>query len=350
MKKRILVPYCIISFIVICIAVRVGIVEEEQMVADSFADSELTFAFSLNGYRRGDKLIAGYNYMLLKEFSKSLNSSSTIVNAFEGENYIDSLKRGRVDLVVLPFNDTLQLDSVSFSIPLDSLTMWAVRSSDTGSLAEVNQWLSEYEQMEEKPVNKKLFMRRYSPHRTAEAGRTLSQLSPYDDLIKEYAVRLGWDWRMLAAVIFQESRFHIEANSPRGARGLMQTMPSTAKRYEVSDLFDPEQSIKAGVSLLAQLQKIFQDQAANEEELLKFTLAAYNAGAGRIRDCINYASHKGSDADTWDEIEAIIPEMRDENNIQIDTVKHGVFLGHETIAYIDRVLSIYSSFCAICNN
>ena len=57
MKKRILVPYCIISSIVICIAVLVGITEEKQMEADSFAESELTFAFNLNGYRRGDKLI-----------------------------------------------------------------------------------------------------------------------------------------------------------------------------------------------------------------------------------------------------------------------------------------------------
>lgn len=343
-----LLIYGIVSAVCIYAAVKVGMIEEEAVDPGSFTDTEIEIAINLNGYRCGDKLIAGYNYALLKEFTADLGSTAEIRNAFDGESFLDSLKRGSVDLVVLPYCDTLILDSISFSIPVDSLTMWAVRSSEPGALEEVNAWLEEYEQAEGRSINKSQYLRRFSPQRRAENNRTVSALSPYDELIKDYAVMLGWDWRLLAAVIFQESRFHIEAHSPRGARGLMQMLPSTARRFDVEDLLDPEESIKAGVAFLLRLQKMFMEQAATADELCKFTLAAYNAGEGRLRDCINYAQAKGKDASTWDGLVSIIPEMRDEANVQIDSVKLGVFQGHETMAYIDSVLSIYNAFCVIC--
>lgn len=128
----------------------------------------------------------------------------------------------------------------------------------------------------------------------------------------------------------------------------MQMLPSTARRFDVDDLLDPEESIKAGVAFLLRLQRMFTEQAATADELCKFTLAAYNAGEGRLRDCISYARSKGKDASTWEELVSIIPEMRDEANVQTDTVKLGVFQGDETMAYIDSVMSIYNAFCAIC--
>ena len=83
-------------------------------------------------------------------------------------------------------------------------------------------------------------------------------------------------------------------------------------------------------------------------ELIKFTLAAYNAGEGRIADCRNFASAKGYDNNSWDEIQKIIPLMREESILDEPSVKLGKFQGHETIAYIDSIMSHYEAICAIC--
>ena len=169
-----------------------------------------------------------------------------------------------------------------------------------------------------------------------------------DSLVKAAAKRLGWDWRLLSALIYSESQFHIELRSRRGAEGLMQMLPSTAAKMGVTDLFNPEESIKAGTEYLLLLQNMFRGKAANKDELCKFTLAAYNAGEGRILDCVRYAESIGADAGTWDGIVSVIPDMRDEATFQVDSViRLGTFQGTETIAYVKRVLSLYEDFKVI---
>ena len=83
------------------------------------------------------------------------------------------------------------------------------------------------------------------------------------------------------------------------------------------------------------------------EELIKFTLAAYNAGEGRITDCRNLAAAKGYDNSRWDEIVKVIPLMRDDSIMEEESVKLGKFKGYETIAYVDSIMALYESICAI---
>ena len=154
--------------------------------------------------------------------------------------------------------------------------------------------------------------------------------------MKAAAKRLDWDWRLLSALIYQESQFHIELRSRRGAEGLMQMLPSTAGKMGYTDLFNPEESIKAGTEYLLRLQNMFRGKAADKDELYKFTLAAYNAGEGRIMEW------------TWDGIVSVIPEMRDEATIQVDSVlRLGTFQGTETISYVKRVFSLFEDFKTI---
>ena len=74
-------------------------------------------------------------------------------------------------------------------------------------------------------------------------------ISQYDAMLKVEVRRLGWDWRMMASIVWNESRFNIDAVSSRGAMGLMQFMPRTAKRFglEGEDLKNPKKNIEAGV-------------------------------------------------------------------------------------------------------
>jgi soluble lytic murein transglycosylase-like protein len=104
---------------------------------------------------------------------------------------------------------------------------------------------------------------------------SVSRSRLYDDLITEHAQRNGVRTDLVRAVVQVESGFNPAARSPKGAMGLMQLMPATARSYGVTNAFDPSQNIRAGVAYLRQLL----DRYQNNEEL---ALAAYNAGPGAV--------------------------------------------------------------------
>jgi membrane-bound lytic murein transglycosylase F len=177
----------------------------------------------------------------------------------------------------------------------------------------------------------------------------LSRLSPYDSLIRAHADSLGWDWHLLAAVIYQESRFNTEARSSRGAEGLMQMMPATARKYGVTDPLDPEQSIAAGARMLGKLIRRYYPVGDNMTERYKYALAAYNAGVGRIDDCLRVARLLGTDTSYWlNVVNHALPRMQDEAILASGAVRSGPFRGEETVRYVDSVISLYQRFCRIC--
>lgn len=169
-------------------------------------------------------------------------------------------------------------------------------------------------------------------------------ISPYDSLIKVYSDSVGLDWRLVAAVIYHESGFDNDVRSRRGAAGLMQMMPETAAWLGAEDITDPIEGVRVGTLYLKQLHHAYRGHTSDPEERLKFALAAYNAGQGRIRDCINYAKIRGVDSSSWDSIVAIIPDMSDDAILELDTIKFGKFKGVETIAYVDNVMSKYEQY------
>lgn len=103
----------------------------------------------------------------------------------------------------------------------------------------------------------------------------LKNENKYDDLINKYAKQYNIEPEFVKAVIKQESKFNPNAGSNKGAKGLMQLMPSTAKSYGVTDVYDPEQNIRAGTEMLSRLSK----QYNGDKEMI---LAAYNWGSGNL--------------------------------------------------------------------
>ena len=106
-------------------------------------------------------------------------------------------------------------------------------------------------------------------------ARQHDRRSRYDDLIEASAARWSVDPTLVKAVIQVESDFNPRCVSNKGARGLMQLIPETAKRYGVKDIFDPAENIEAGVHYLADLIAMFRND-------LTHALAAYNAGEGAV--------------------------------------------------------------------
>ncbi len=169
-------------------------------------------------------------------------------------------------------------------------------------------------------------------------------ISPYDSLIKVYSDSVGLDWRLVAAVIYHESGFDNDVRSRRGATGLMQMMPSTAEWLGAGDISDPIEGVRIGTIYLKRIHNAYRNHTDDPVERIKFALAAYNAGVGRIQDCIKFAAIRGVDSSSWDNIVALIPEMNDDAILEIDTIKFGKFKGDETIAYVENVLSKYEQY------
>ena len=112
-----------------------------------------------------------------------------------------------------------------------------------------------------------------------EEGERLSQ---YDELIRKYAARYDFDWRLIAAMIAVESRFDAECRTADGGMGLMQLMPDTAEEMRCAKPFDPEENIATGVKFLRSLCDRIPGNLT-ERDRLQFALAAYNGGLTEIQ-------------------------------------------------------------------
>ena len=295
----------------------------------------------------GHGLETGLAYEIIKTFAQDHNCNISIKISRRRENLIDSLKQGKIDMLIVHHNDLETDEDIILSENLTQCCAFALYHDKDNHIDEVNRWLEVYTQSEEFIKMQDLFTRPNNPVRLAERGVKRDTLCPYDELLKRYAKDLGWDWRMLAAVVYQESRFSINSVSHRGAVGLMQVMPQTAGTYGVNDLVNPEKNLKAGTSHLKRLQKMLSKSGLEGDELVKFTLAAYNAGEGRIADCRRFAESINADSRKWSEITSIIPQMREDSILENKDVKLGKFQGYETIAYVDNIMSLYESICMI---
>ncbi len=166
-------------------------------------------------------------------------------------------------------------------------------------------------------------------------------ISPYDRLIISHAKAEGFDWRLIAALIFEESRFEPEAESDKGAYGLMQVRPIAAADVGESEFFSPDDNIRTGVRYLKQLDQNFQD--VNPADRLQFILAAYNMGPAHIRDAQQVARRLGYDPARWDSGVALVAPLLELPAIYGE-LPAGYAQGSSTVAYVQRILDRYETY------
>ena len=349
-KQRRLLKFAIIS-VLLMVARPLndsGRTQSESMV-DMFHFSGKTVVCGIDlgdDMRGGHGLETGFAYEVMKDFARDHSCSIRIVTAQKEADLADSLRSGSIDILIVHHNEA-EADMLLSDNIIDCSAL-AMNHGKDGHIREINEWLSEYTGSEAYNQNRDLFFRSFNPIKRAEKGVITETVSPYDNLIRQYAKELGWDWRMLAAVVYQESKFSIGSRSHRGACGLMQVMPQTGAVYEVNDLIDPEQNLFAGTSHLKRLQKLYSSCDMSDEERIRFTLAAYNAGEGRIMDCRNLARAKRLNENVWSNIVDVIPMMREDSILTDENVKLGKFKGVETITYVDNIMELYNAICQIC--
>jgi membrane-bound lytic murein transglycosylase F len=171
--------------------------------------------------------------------------------------------------------------------------------------------------------------------------------------IKHYAAEYGFDWRLILAVVKQESRFDTHAESDRGASGLMQLMPVTQR--EMAHLLDvqneshPSTNIRIGVFYLRRLYGVF--NGASPSDRLRLALASYNGGLGRIYDAQEIAAYLGDNPEKWQAVKDALPLLSKRyaslhSHIWPDERPRSGWFGgsRETIAYVDSVMANYRAY------
>ena len=239
---------------------------------------------------------------------------------------------------------------ISLAISFGQTSAWAVAPNRKWLADSVDAWLSGPEPRKENALqHKKYFELSKNTAPRADFDFSHGSLSPYDDLMRDAAATIGWDWRLLAAMCYCESRFDPRLVSWAGARGLMQVMPATARAQgvEADMLDDPATSLAVAVKVIASLDRSLASRVPDPKERQKFIIAAYNSGIAHIYDAITIASLTGRDPARWDGnvAEALLLKANPEY-FNAPEVKYGYFRGNQTTGYVREVYDFYGKCLA----
>jgi len=175
----------------------------------------------------------------------------------------------------------------------------------------------------------------------ASVAEAAPGLSAYDALIGKHAQAAGLDWRLVSAIIYEESRFQPASVSSAGAYGLMQVRPIAARDVGEVHFHEPDANIRTGVRYLQRLDRMF--GAARGRDRLALVLAAYNMGPGHVQDAQALARHWGYDPLAWDESMVAILPLLEEPQIY-GHLPNGFAQGNQTVAYVERVLNRFDAY------
>lgn len=225
---------------------------------------------------------------------------------------------------------------------------WSVRKNSPELLTALDTWLVKIK----KEATFMVIYKRYFKSPRTSLLRVNSdysslggnKISRYDELIKKGAARLGWDWRLLAAIIYRESRFISNDESWAGARGLMQLMPETAKRFGATNPDDPAQSIRAGVNYLRHLDRYWAKNITDPDERLKFILASYNAGLTHIIDARELTKKYGKNPVIWNDVEYYLLKKSDPQYYRDPLAAAGYCKCEEPVNYVRNVLASFEEY------
>ncbi len=274
----------------------------------------------------------------------------------EAEQLVALVASGQIDYAVSDenvarVNQTYYPNiDVNTAVSFPQNLAWAVNKSSGALLEQINAWISDFRETTRFAV---IYNKYFENHRTAKMVVSdyftlyTGRVSAYDELIRKYSDNIGWDWRLLASMIYQESRFNPSVRSWAGAFGLMQLMPTTAARFGVSSVSSTEEQIRAGVDFIKWLDKRF-SWIKDEEERKKFILASYNVGLGHVLDARRLAEKYGKDPDKWDNnVDDFILKKMQPEFYNDPVVKYGYCRGTETYNYVSDIYSRYVHYMNI---
>lgn len=290
----------------------------------------------------------GLHYALAQDFAALEGVSVRVVVKSDTTELANALLNGEADLVAYPLSTAYIQDQGLSAAGFQGDGSWAVRSSSTALVEALNDWYTpdlehNIEANEQQRVQKSRQVTRKA--QAVYLSRAQGVISVYDALFKEASAVTGWDWRLIAAMCYQESAFDPNAKSYAGARGLMQLMPATASDLGVpaGDICQPEANVRAAARYIVQLINTFND-IRDMNERLKFVLASYNGGARHIRDAMALAKKYGGNPNRWDDVAPYVLGLQQPRYYKDPVVKYGYMVGSETANYVHSILERWRDY------
>ncbi len=227
---------------------------------------------------------------------------------------------------------------IAFNLPEASELAWALPHGDPALAARVDAYLSSIEA--DMPA---LVQRYYAPDDRFDYAGARQLVRDVEDRLPalrphfEHTAReFGEDWRVLAAIGYQESRWNPLAVSPTGVRGVMMLTAETAEALGIDDRADPAQSIRGGASYLHQMRETIPARVP-EPDRTWLALAAYNIGYGHLEDARVLAQSHGKDPDSWQDVREFLPLLAQERFYL--NLRRGYARGWEAARFVDNVRS-----------
>ncbi len=271
----------------------------------------------------------------------------------ETEEIIDRVAAGVYDLTVADSHildiELTWRDDIRAAMTLgDSIAhAWSVRGEDEKLKAAIDAFFrAEYRGLFFNVIYNRYFRDPASIRQRVAARPSLSgELSPYDELVRRYAERYGFDWRLIAAQAYQESRFDPKARSFAGAVGLLQVLPRTGRELGITSLTEPQAGLHAGVKYLRQLHDRL-TEIESAEERIWFALAAYNAGYGHLQDARRLARDLDHDPNLWfGEVERVMPLLARSQYYR--HARYGYCRCGEPVHYVRAIRDRYRAYAAV---
>ena len=245
---------------------------------------------------------------------------------------------------VVDFNRRFYPDlRVAFDIGLPQPLQWALPKRKDSSLLEL---VTRYFKRIRRNGKLDTILQRYYEHvdlLTFADTHTFwkhvdSRLPGYEKLFKRVARTNGYDWRLLAAIGYQESHWNPQAVSPTGVKGLMMLTNATAELVDITDRTDPEQSVIGSVRYLKLLDELIPKEIEKPDRQW-FILAGYNVGSGHIEDARILTEEQGGNPNVWYEVRERLPLLSQSK--YHTRLKHGYARGHEPVTYVDNIRNYY---------
>ncbi len=165
-------------------------------------------------------------------------------------------------------------------------------------------------------------------------------LSPWDELVIPLADSAGVDWKLVIAIMAQESRFDPYAKSWMGAVGLMQIMPRFSQVETEELLFDPKINIREGIRFIK--KHLDHYSYLDSDEQIRFALASYNAGMGHVADARRLSIDRNRDPNKWENVEDALLKLMRPHYYQ--HARHGYVRGTETVNYVSNITNRYNMY------
>ncbi len=164
------------------------------------------------------------------------------------------------------------------------------------------------------------------------------RLQTYRALFENAAIENDIDWRLLAAISYQESHWNPKAVSPTGVRGMMMLTLTTARELGIRNRIDPKQSINGGARYLKSLMKRI-PKRIGEPDRTWLAIAAYNVGFGHLTDARIITGQRGLDPDKWVYVKESLPLLRQKKWYK--NTRYGYARGNEPVMYVRNIRNYY---------